>query len=129
MRIIVCGDRHWDNFQTVDFVLNDIYKAHGELLVIEGGAKGADAMGLRWAKEAKSAGRIVDHISVPADWKNYGRAAGPIRNAEMLDLVTDGGSSMVVAFHLNIDESKGTKNMVGQAEYLGVPVMLVNELI
>ena len=60
--------------------------------------------------------------SAPADWETYGRAAGPIRNKQMLDM----GANIVYAFHQKIECSKGTMNMIKQAKKQGVPVFLVN---
>jgi len=58
----------------------------------------------------------------PADWAQHGRAAGPIRNQRML---TQGKPDLVVAFHDNLEHSKGTKNMLKQATEKGVPTKLL----
>lgn len=83
-------------------------------VVIEGEALGADTL----AREAAEYfGIEVERY--PANWTLYGRAAGPIRNNQML---TEGKPDLVVAFHHDIEHSKGTKNMVKQAKALGIPV-------
>ena len=46
----------------------------------------------------------------PAEWDKYGRAAGPIRNKEMVDLLPN----VVMIFHDNLKESVGTKDCVKQ---------------
>lgn len=61
----------------------------------------------------------------PADWKTFGKAAGPLRNTEMLQ--KDGGADGVVAFHWNIEESKGTANMITQARLAGRPTWIITE--
>ena len=48
-------------------------------VIISGGAKGADHLGEEWAKR-----NGVEVVRMPADWDQYGKSAGPIRNAEML---------------------------------------------
>lgn len=53
-----------------------------------------------------------------ANWKGYGRAAGPIRNREMLDEMPD----YLVAVHYDLESSKGTKNCVKTARKLGIEV-------
>ena len=58
----------------------------------------------------------------PADWDRFGRAAGPIRNKQMLD---EGKPTLVIAVHEDISKSKGTKNMVEQAEKRGIDVLVV----
>jgi len=60
-------------------------------------------------------------IVVPADWNKYGRAAGPIRNKQMLNLEPH----ILYAFHTNIGTSKGTKNMMSQAKDKGIDVVLI----
>ena len=51
-----------------------------------------------------------------ADWKKYGRKAGPIRNHEMIDF----GAELLIAFPM--DGSKGTKDCAEYAHSKGVEV-------
>jgi hypothetical protein len=64
-------------------------------------------------------------IPMPAAWKRRGLAAGPIRNNEMLNVLTAlracGYAVAVLAFHDRIADSKGTKNMVDKARFARVP--------
>jgi hypothetical protein len=76
------------------------------------------------------AGQDIKVEPHPADWAKYKRAAGPIRNAEMLkSLMTEtlNSSPLVVAFHNDIKNSKGTKNMLTIALKAKVSCMLVTE--
>jgi hypothetical protein len=57
----------------------------------------------------------------PADWDTHGRSAGPLRNRKMLDTKPD----LVIAFHGNLNASKGTKNMVHQARRNGVETEII----
>jgi hypothetical protein len=82
-------------------------------LIIHGAAKGADTLAGRWAKEFN-----IPVLVFPADWKKYGRRAGPIRNAQML---SEGKPNLVVAF----PGGRGTANMVGLSQKAGVPVYAV----
>jgi hypothetical protein len=59
--------------------------------------------------------------SFPADWEQYGRAAGPIRNQQMLEAKPD----RVFAFHEDLEHSKGTGDMVRRARKAGVPVEVI----
>lgn len=92
--------------------------------LIEGEAKGADSI----ARDcAKYLGMIV--LPFPAQWKKYGgrgrgNPAGPIRNQQMLD---EGKPNLVVAFHNNIDKSKGTKDMLNRTKKAGIPCYLISE--
>jgi hypothetical protein len=82
-------------------------------IVIHGDADGADHLSAAWAES-----RSVPVKAFPADWATYRRAAGPIRNKQMLDQrVPD----LVVA----IPGGRGTANMVLQSRNAGVAIIEV----
>jgi predicted Rossmann-fold nucleotide-binding protein len=110
LHLIVCGSRHFDNRRIVYKVLDRIHKERGINLIIEGGATGADRLAREWAKS-----RGVLFKTFEADWTTHGRAAGPIRNREMLAWPYLSG---VVAF----PGGKGTADMVRQARTAAVTV-------
>jgi hypothetical protein len=56
----------------------------------------------------------------PADWKKYKRAAGHIRNKEMLDF----GFDLLIAF----PGGPGTTNMITITRGAGIPVYVVPDL-
>ncbi len=109
LRLIVCGGRDWADYGAVNRALTMIHDKRGIAEIIQGGAKGADALAARWAKATG-----VACTEVPADWDKHGRAAGPIRNLQMLELKPDG----VVAF----PGGRGTKHMREAATAAGVRV-------
>lgn len=110
-RVIVCGSRYWTDKDGI----KDALVAYAPTEVVVGGARGVDAL----VKEA--AGELgIEAIEIKAKWKEYGRAAGPIRNKAMLELEPEA----VLAFHDNLRKSKGTKNMVKLAKEKGLPVYL-----
>ncbi len=117
-RILITGDRDWSDRDKISQVL----KRHLNPVVdyiIHGDARGADRMG---AEIARKLGVPKDRIhAYPADWNTYHKAAGPIRNQQML---TEGKPTLVLAFHNNITESKGTKDMVKISLKAGLPVHL-----
>ena len=55
--------------------------------------------------------------------EKYGKGAGSIRNCQMLN---EGNPDLILAFHPDINSSKGTKNMVSQAIKSQIPVMLIS---
>ena len=57
----------------------------------------------------------------PADWNRHHKAAGHIRNQQML---TEGKPTLVLAFHNNIMGSKGTRDMIKISMKAEVPVYL-----
>ena len=111
MKVLVCGGRDYDNWSEIEYQLGTIHAETPIKQIIAGGAKGADTLAVLWAKG--------EHIPVReffADWKKHGRAAGPIRNRQMLDM---GQPDLVVAFK----GGKGTANMVSLAHSSGVRVI------
>lgn len=89
----------------------------GATQVISGGCRGADKISAEVAEELRIPCRVF-----PAEWDKHGKAAGPIRNAEMLEENPD----LVLAFHDNIESSKGTKDMVRRAKDKGFKVVLAS---
>lgn len=114
MLILICGDRHWADFELMQATLS--YLPDTDVTIVSGHARGADRLGecladLRgWGKEIYR-----------AQWSRYGKAAGPLRNIEMLATLPD----LVIAFHDNIRESKGTRHCIREAQKRGIPVVLI----
>ncbi len=111
-------NRTWNDVRAIRRELSKLPPAIG-VTIIHGAARGADRLA---GNEAKRLGMEV--IEFPADWARYGRAAGPIRNRQMLD---EGKPDLVLAFSSTLPEhwkqsGKGTANMVKQASSRGVPV-------
>ena len=114
MRIIVCGSREW----TDEDVIKRLLKEFSPDVVIEGECRGADLLAKKCANEL---GIRVEPY--PANWDRYGRGAGPIRNKQM---IVEGKPDLVVAFHNDIKNSLGTKNMLWQAKSYGIPTNLIS---
>jgi len=105
MIVLVCGDREWIDQAVVNAVLSEIHNASQITAIVEGEARGADSCARTWALRHFH----VRLLKFPANWKKYGRAAGPIRNREQYD---ETQPDMVAAFHDNLAESRGTRDMV-----------------
>lgn len=114
MRLLVCGSRDWADEGLIERVLSGYAR---ETVVIHGGAPGADKLA---GAAAKKLGMSVDVF--PADWAHYGKAAGPKRNQKMLD---KGQPDAVIAFHPDLSQSKGTKDMIERSEKAGLSVTLI----
>ena len=115
-RILVCGDRNWiDRRLILNMLRNerDMIEA-----VIEGECTGADVIARKAADYLK-----IPVFAFPAEWDKHGRAAGPIRNTQML---REGKPDEIWAFHDRIRDSKGTKNMITQALAKGILVTLIH---
>lgn|SRR5215831_2138738 len=88
---------------------------HDNVTIIHGAARGADSLAAEAAKELG-----FEVLAFPADWSTYHKSAGPIRNRQMINERPD----FVWAFHDNLRDSKGTKDMVKVAGQLGYKVTL-----
>lgn len=111
MKVLVCGGRDFKNEKLLEETLSE-YKID---FIIDGGAMGADYLAYAYAVMHN-----IKHESFPAEWKEFGKAAGPIRNKQMLD---EGKPDLVIAF----PGGRGTANMVEQAEKAGVKVIRIED--
>lgn len=104
MHVLVTGSRDWHDKEKLCTVLRTFTQgAKGKHTVIQGGCSGADKISARYAKR-----RDWTVITVPAEWKTYGKAAGPIRNGEMVKKHGPEVELFVVA--IKGSKSWGTKN-------------------
>lgn len=122
-RVLVCGDRLWQDAEMIQTVLRAFLRPEDALTLINGRAGGADNIAHQWACSLENLGLKVVPEGYPADWDKYHKAAGPIRNQQMLD---EGKPDLVIAFHDDLAKSKGTKDMVTRAKKAGVPVWVIS---
>src|SRR5438552_2418595 len=108
IRLLMCGSRDWTDKKAIAYCLHQMEVEYGGVTtVIEGEAPGADTL----SREAAMY-RGIPVERYPADWKRYGKGAGPIRNLQML---REGKPDVVIAFHEDIGSGRGTLNMVERA--------------
>lgn len=108
MKTIIAGSRSITSIKTVRKAIDASNLTVTE--VVSGGARGVDSLGEKWASH--------NHIPVKrfiADWNRHGRSAGPIRNRQMADYA----DALIAIWD---GESRGTKNMIGQAAAKGLVV-------
>lgn len=115
-RVIIAGSRSFNDYDLLRHKCDEILKDRilsSEIVIVSGTASGADSLGERYAREK---GFAVDRR--PADWKTYGKAAGPIRNAEMAL-----SSDALIAFWDG--KSRGTHHMITLAGKKGLDVHVI----
>lgn len=146
MIILVCGSRHWTDAELVERELGKYQAANHDLLILEGGARGADNAARSWAKEKPGVG----WQPFPAEWKihdpewcappcrgEYGpycHHAGFKRNQQMLDFMIEYGEeqdeqTLLLAFKDDFDTTLtrgGTEDMCRRADAAGVEWQLVS---
>lgn len=120
-RILVTGSRNWTNEARILTAL--IAATEGPSIIVHGGCPdGADAIVAQLANEAGFPTEVH-----PADWKRYGRSAGPVRNGDMVRL----GADICLAFiapctyrrcrTAEPHPSHGTSLTANMAEKAGIP--------
>jgi hypothetical protein len=111
MKVLVCGGRDYNNVQRVHDVLDEL----SPTMIITGGARGADYHAEAWARK-----NSIPFLRFPADWNTHGKAAGPIRNSQMLK---ESKPDLVVAF----PGGRGTADMVRKATKANVQIKEVED--
>lgn len=81
--------------------------------IVSGTCKGGDILGENYAKD-----NGIDIVQFPADWKQYGKKAGYLRNEQMAEY----GTHLIALWDGN---SNGTKNMIKQAKEKGLPTRII----
>ena len=113
-KLLICGSRDMPNTPEMLELIKDAIRDVMDLnyfeidTIIQGGARGADALAKVAAKEM-----AIKSIEFPADWNTLGKAAGHIRNQEMLNYLVEGkGYKYLIAFYPKKGITPGTKHMV-----------------
>jgi hypothetical protein len=116
--VCVTGGRDFVDTGECAEVLDFLCSFYGDdLRVMHGDARGLDRA---FAAEARARGVRIK--AFPADWYRHPKAAGPIRNGEMVRYLqmcaSKGHSVQVIAF----PGGTGTADMIRQAERAGIAV-------
>lgn len=117
-RVIIAGSRDFDDYELLNSVVKEKLRDYKNIKIISGGCSGADTLGERFAKENN-----LDLKVFQAEWKKYGRAAGPIRNKAMAQYASQVDNCLLIAFP--VGSSRGTRNMISLAKEHGLDVHVV----
>lgn len=117
VRIIVAGSRDFHDYGLVSRKLAGAVRLEN-VEIVSGGARGADALGERFARENGIPVRRFE-----ADWGKFGRAAGPIRNSEMAEYASKADRGYLAAFPKG--RSPGTRDMIRKAKERNLTVYVV----
>ena len=112
MKTIIAGSRTIDFETTIEYLcelrfITDITE------VVSGTARGVDTYGEWFANRYE-----IPIKRFPANWDEYGKSAGMIRNKEMAEYAEQ-------AIILWDGESKGTKNMIDLVKKKKIPIFLL----
>ena len=103
-KYLVCGGRDFNDYARMEEVLDKII-GNNPFWLVHGAARGADKLSGEYARTRDCKG-VFEY---PADWDTHGKAAGHIRNKEML---LNERPDLVIAFPGGV----GTANMISLAK-------------
>lgn len=122
-RILITGSRDWEDHATIANAILAAVEAGRPNVIVHGGCPtGAD----RLASEIAEACNLPVETHV-ADWRKYGRSAGPIRNRHMVSLGADvclafiGPCTAVRCKTTLPHPSHGASSTAKMAEAAGIP--------
>jgi len=114
MNVAIVGSRSFEDYARLTKCVEEVLAERGilmsEVQVISGGAVGAVTLAERYSREVLGK---EPHIFA-ADWKQFGRSAGPKRNDEIVE-----AADLVIAFP---GKGRGTWNTIYLAWKKGIPV-------
>lgn len=117
-RLIIAGSRTFNDHLLLEREVNSFRKKFNldKVLIVTGDAHGADTLAERYARLYDLPFKIY-----PANWKEYGRSAGPIRNRLMAKTCQKG---FCIVFWDGM--SKGTANMIVNAKAFNLTLKIIN---
>lgn len=107
----VIGSRSFSNYELLASSLNNyVYKGD---VIVSGGAKGADSLAERFAKE-----NSIEFVVYPANWEKFGKSAGFKRNVDIVN-----SSDIIIAFWDG--KSKGTMHSIELAKKMNKKTIII----
>lgn len=123
-RIAIIGSRTFNDYENLQCFMDEVLEKHNltteDIVIVSGGAKGADSLGKRYSEDY-----MTDYVEYEANWKDlshpdaiirtnsygkYDAKAGIRRNTLIIE-----DADIVVAFH---NGSKGTADSLNKARKL-----------
>ena len=115
MKLIIAGSRTFTDYKKLTEACDQFLQDQTNIEIVSGAYyRGGDKLGEQYAAEK---GFPIKQF--PADWKRYGRAAGPKRNEQMANY-----ADALIAFWDG--KSRGTKNMINQAIQQNLKVKIID---
>lgn len=113
IRLAVVGTRTFTDYPVLCKALDAVRTKHAVEKIVSGGARGADRLAERYAKE----NGIPMQIKVP-DWKTHGKRAGLLRNTDIVN-----ACDVLCAFWDG--KSRGTQDSIDKAKKAGKVVIVI----
>lgn len=119
MFILIAGSRSFNDYQTLKDITNKEIDPKYQTVIVSGGAKGADKLAEKYAKE-----NGFEKTIFPAKWEIFGKSAGYIRNVKMHEFLSNQKNKKVICFWDG--QSKGTAHNFSLAEKYDNPIAIYN---
>lgn len=116
--VLIVGSRSFSNYDLLEKRCNYLLKNYKKIIVVSGGANGADSMARHYAKQHN-----LGYVEFPAKWDLYGKRAGFIRNEEMHKFIADHPERGCICFWDGA--SKGTQHNFGLCKRFNTPLRVV----
>lgn len=117
MKLAIIGGRDFTDYNRLMSAIEDFFPDSGGVSriseIVSGGARGADSLGARYARECGL--KLTEFIP---DWDRHGKRAGFIRNQDIIE-----NCDCVLAFWDG--KSKGTGNSLSIAKRLKKTTLIV----
>lgn len=122
IRVIIAGSRNFCDYKLLKekcdyFLSNKLKDPCLNVIIVSGHARGADSLGEKYAAERNLGCEIY-----PANWDQFGKRAGYIRNTVMAN-----AGDFLIAFMDAYSENKGTRNMIDIATSKNLPIRIVQD--
>ena len=115
MHLAITGSRTFTNYDRLEKIILNRYKSKlFDMVIVSGGARGADNLAERFAKE-----HLLPMIILKPDWKKHGVSAGFYRNQQIVDKADE-----FIAFW--DDRSKGTQDLIKKVQKACKPLKVIH---
>lgn len=119
MNVIIAGSREFNDYTMLENISYGILMANNaikdEITILTGGARGADTLGEKFAKEYGYKSVVIE-----ADWDKWGKRAGYLRNLDMADW-GDCADLLIVFWD---GKSKGARHMIEIAKNRDIDMLV-----
>ena len=115
---LIAGSGTFNNFNLMKEKMDHFLKNKKDVLIISGGARGADSLAEQYANE-----KGYKLLVMPAQWDKYGKSAGYRRNEQMHNALACFENRGCVLFWDG--KSKGTQHNIPLAQNNRTPIRIV----
>jgi hypothetical protein len=115
MNLGIIGSRSFNNYNLLKEEVNNFLKKEMVDCIVSGGARGADTLAEKYAKECN-----IPTLIIRPEWDKYGKKAGYLRNIEIVK-----NSEVIIAFWDGV--SSGTKMSIDLAKKANKIIKIIRD--